>query len=196
MRFAFAAFITLLLGSGFASADPAVIIRERAKELSNQNNARQGALAPVQPQQPAQPAVAPAPPPGPTLSPALLRFNTELTAIKADSQVTADQQQKLAQDLLASAQGAKPSLAAVSKLAADVSAAFAEKPLSSTSRARFVQELDAVLNPGKYPMAKMDGIIKDIQNTFEQNGLARMKAIAIADDVQAIANQIQKGGAS
>jgi hypothetical protein len=195
MRFTSVLLATGLLVSGFAYADPAVIIRERAKELSNQNNVRQGVAPPTQPQPPAPPAAAPTPPPGPTLSPALLRFNTEIAAIKADAQVTPDQHQKLAQELVASAQGAKPSLASASKLASDVSAAFTEKPLSSTSRARFVQELDAVLNPGKYPQAKIDGIIKDIQAIFQENGLARMKAMAIADDVKAIANEIQKGGA-
>jgi hypothetical protein len=139
--------------------------------------------------------VTPVPPPAPTLAPALLRFNTDIAAIKADAQVSPEQQQKLAQELLASAQGAKPSLASVSKLANDVSAAFTEKPLSSTSRARFIQELDAVLNPSKYPQAKLEGILKDIQSMFEQNGLARMKAMAIADDVKAISAEIQKGGA-
>jgi|SRR5580765_523191 len=195
MRITSAVLGTVVLVSGFAYADPAVIIRERAKELSNQNNARQGVAPPTQPGQPTQPVVAPAQPPAPTLAPALLRFNTDIAAIKADAQVSPEQQQKLAQELLASAQGAKPSLASVSKLANDVSAAFSEKPLSSASRARFIQELDAVLNPSKYPQAKLDGILKDIQSMFEQNGLARMKAMAIADDVKAISAEIQKGGA-
>ena len=183
---------TVVLISTFANADPAVIIRERAKELSNQNNVRQGVAPPTQP---AQPTVTPAAPQGPTISPALMRFNTDIAAIKADAQITPDQQQKLSLELIASAQGPKPSLASVSKLAADVSAAFSEKPLSSTSRARFIQELDAVFNPTKYPQAKLDGILKDIQAIFQDNGLARLKAMAISDDVKAIAAEIQKGGA-
>ena len=51
-----------------------------------------------------------------------------------------------------------------------------------------------MLNPAKYPMAKLDGILRDIQAIFQENGLARMKALAIADDVKAIAAEIQKGG--
>ena len=58
-----------------------------------------------------------------------------------------------------------------------------------------MQELDAVLNPAKYPQAKLEGIIRDVQAIFQENGLARMKAVAIADDVKAIAAEIQKGGA-
>jgi hypothetical protein len=191
MRIIFIVFSALGLVSISAQADPAVIIRERAKELSNQNNVRQGVASPTQP---ALSTPTPSAPAGPTLSPALLRFNTEIAAIRADAQVTPDQKQKLAQDLIVSAQGAKPSLVSTSKLAADLSAAFTEKPLSAISRARFVQELDAVLNPAKYPQAKLDGIIRDVQAIFQENGLARMKAMAIADDVKAIAAEIQKGG--
>lgn len=194
MRFSFVLISVFILASRCVHADPAVIIRERAKELSNQNNVRQGVASPTE-VQPAQPVMTPAAPVGPTLSPALLRFSTELSAIHADAQATPDQKQKLAQDLILSAQGPKPSLIKASKLAADVATAFAEKPLSATSRARFVQELDAVLNPGKYPQAKLDGIIRDVQAIFQENGLARMKAVVIADDVKAIADEIQKGGA-
>jgi hypothetical protein len=192
MRITSAVVGAVALVSACAHADPGVIIRERARELSNENNVRQGVAPPVQP---AQPVVTPNAPAGPTLSPALLRFNTEIAALRADAQVTPDQKQKLAQDLVMSAQGPKPSLLSASKLAADLSAAFAEKPLSATSRARFVQELDAVLNPGKYPQAKIDGIIRDVQAIFQENGLARMKAVAIAEDVKTLAMEIQKGGA-
>jgi len=180
----------MLLVAASVYADPGVIILQRAKELSNQNNVRQGVAPPTEA---AQPAVTPTAPAGPTLSPVLLRFNTEIAAIRADAQVTPDQNQKLAQDLVLAAQGAKPSFASASKLAADVAAAFSEKPLSATSRARFVQELDAVLNPNKYPQAKLDGIIRDVQAIFQENGLARMKAVAIANEVKAIATEIQKG---
>ena len=183
--------LLLVLSLVYAYADPSVIIRERAKELSNQNNVRQGVASPTQP---VQPTAAPNAPMGPTLSPALLRFNTDIAAIKVDASITPEERQKLAQELIISAQGPKPSLASAAKLATDLSAAFSEKPLPASSRARFVQELDAVLNPGKYPQAKLDGILKDIQAIFQENGLGRMKAVAIADDVKAIAAEIQKGG--
>jgi hypothetical protein len=191
MRITSALLGAFLFASACAYADPGVIIRERAKELSNQNNVRQGVASPAQS---AQPMMAPNVPAAPTISPALMRFSTDLSAIKGDGVVTANQQQKLGQELVAAAQGAKPSLKTSNKLAADVSAAFAEKPLSATSRARFVQELDAVLNPGKYPQARLEGIIKDIQAIFQDNGLARAKAVAIANDVQSAATEIQKGG--
>jgi hypothetical protein len=192
MRITLAVFGATVLISSLSYADPGVIIRERAKELRDQNNVRQGVEPPTQPN---QPAANPAAPAAPLISQGLLRFNTEINSIRADSTVAPEQKQKLAQDLVAGAQGPRPSLVTASKLAADVSAAFAEKPLSASSRARFVQELDAVLNPSKYPQAKLDGILRDIQAIFQENGLARTKAVAISDDVKAIAAEIQKGGA-
>lgn len=187
----------ILLAATFAYADPGVIIRERAKELRDQNNARQVDLPPSQGGVPAQPVVtptAPTAPAAPTISAGLLRFNTHAAAIHADSMVTDDQKQKLTQDLLEGAQGPKPSLASATKLVADLCEAFAGKPLPAATRARFIQELDAVMNPGKYPMAKLEGIIGDVQTIFQQNGLARMKALAIADDVKKVADEIRKGG--
>jgi hypothetical protein len=172
-------------------ADPAVIIRERAKELSNENNVRQGVAPPTQAAPP--PMANPNVPAGPTLSPAIMRFGTDLSTVKEDAVVSVDQKQKLAQQLVAAAGGTKPSLGSSMKLATDVSAAFSEKPLPADRRARFVQELDAVLNPGKYPQARPEKIIEDIQAIFQENGLARMKALAIANDVQKVAAEVRKG---
>jgi len=183
--------ITITTGILFgvrAFAGPETIIKERAKELSNQNNVRQGVAPPT------QPALAPNAPAPPTVTPALARFQTELSTLSIGTPATPDQKQKLTQDLLLAPQGAKPSRASLAKLTEDLSAAFAEKPLSPASRARFVQELDAVLNPGRYPQARLDGIFKDVQAIFQDNGLSRNKAVAIAEDVKAISDQIQKGG--
>lgn len=180
--------LSLLTASGLA--DPAVIIRERAKELSNQNNIRQGVAPPTQPTPPmANPNV----PAGPTLSAGITRFNADLATVKQDGVVSVEQNQKLAQQLLAAAQGNKPSLPSAMKLASNVTAAFSEKPLPAASRARFVQELDALLNPGKYPQARPEKIIEDIQAIFQENGLARMKAMAIATDVQKVAAEVRTG---
>jgi len=173
--------VSSLIAAGAFAQGSDIIIRERAKELRNQNNVRQGVPPPTQP---AQPNAASTPAPQPQ---SLVQLQTDLAAIKADSPVTAQQKQKLAGDLIAAAQGAKPSAAAVTKLAEDLSAAFATKPLSAAARARLAQELDAVLNPGKYPQANMPGIFADIQAVFQENGLERKRAVAIADDVKALA---------
>jgi hypothetical protein len=185
--------VALLAGSAFAGVTGAQnIIKQRAKELNDQNNVRQGVAPPTQPV--TQPAAAPkSPPPAPPA--ALTQFQTELAAIKAGASVTEQQRQKLASSLMAVAQGAKPSQGGVAKFIEDLVAAAVDKPLSPESRARLVQELDAVLNPGKYPQAKLDGIFADVQAIFQDQGLMRPKAVALADGVKAMSADIQKGGA-
>jgi hypothetical protein len=175
-----------LLLAATAFAGPEQIIKQRAKELSDQNNVRQGVAPPTQPAAANTAAT-------PTTSPNIARLQADLAALKSGSDVTAEQKQKLSRDLAAAAETAvKPSAANAKKLADDLSSAFGEKPLPAPSRARLVQELDAVLNPSRYPQAKLDGIFGDIQAIFQENGLARKDAVAIADDVKAIAAEVRK----
>jgi hypothetical protein len=176
----------VLLLAGISALGQDVQIKQRAKELRDQNNVRQG-VAPV-----TQGAAATA---APSLPAPLVQFHTGLAGIKAGAQVDAEQKNQLGQKLLAAAQGAKPSVDAVNKLVADLAAAFAEKPLPASSRGRLMVELDAVLNPAKYPQAKADAIFRDIQAMFQENGLARNQAVVIAEDVKAISREIEAGAA-
>ena len=190
--FALGSMVLLLVANRAVGQD--VQIKQRAKEIRDQNNVRQG----VAPATQASPALAPAAPGGtaaPNLSPSLVQFQTGLASIKADTQVDTAQRKQLSQELLAAAQGAKPSVSSVNKLVADLAAAFAEKPLPASSRGRLMVELDAVLNPAKYPQAKPEGIFRDIQAIFQENGLARNKAVVISEDVKAISAEVQGGGA-
>jgi len=188
--FALGSMALLLVANSAVGQD--VQIKQRAKEIRDQNNVRQG-VAPA-----TQASPVPAAPSGtaaPNLSPSLVQFQTGLASIKADTQVDTAQRKQLSQELLAAAQGARPSVGSVNKLVADLAAAFAEKPLPASSRGRLMVELDAVLNPAKYTQAKPDGIFRDIQAIFQENGLARNKAVAIAEDVKAISAEVQGGGA-
>jgi len=179
----------LIAGSAFGGAE--IIIRERAKELRNQNNVRQGIAPPT-----AAPAANPgyavnAPPPQ---SPALLRLKADLAAIKANTQVSALQKQKIAEDLLAVAQGTKPTLVGASRFAENISFAQTQKPLSAASLARLIQEIDAILNPARYPQAKPEGIFADVQAIFQANGLQRTKAVEISNDIRTLAGEVKRGG--
>jgi len=168
-------------------AGPETIVRERAKELSNQNNVRQGVAPPTQPSQPAATATpgstAPAPPPK---SPAVLQFEADLGSIKPNDPVTPVIKQKLATDILAIAEGTKPSATAAAKLAEDLATAASAKPLKPDYRSRLGMELDAILNPAKYPKSNPSGIFSDIQATFQANGSERKYAVAISDDVKGL----------
>lgn len=181
--------LALFLGAS-AWAGPEQIIKQRAKEVRDQNNVRQGVAPPTQ----TTPTAAnPAASAGPAISASLTQFQTLLGAISPGSPATAQQKQQLAAQVVAAAQTrAKPAAATATRLVDGVCEAQAEKALPATSRARLIGELDAVLNPGKYPQAQLPAIFADVQAIFQNNGLARTKAVAIADSVKALSGEVQK----
>jgi hypothetical protein len=179
---------TVFAGNLFGGSQE--IIKQRAKELVNENNVRQGVPPPVTPSAAPSTFAAPA---NPQQQQALARLKADLAAIKPNASVTAEQKQQLAKDIIAAAGGAsKPSHTSATALAEDMSAALAGNLMPDTSRARLVQELDAVLNPTKYPQAKMEGIFSDIQAIFQTSGAARKDAVKISDSVKAIAAEVRK----
>jgi hypothetical protein len=196
MKKAFALIGAATLVAGSLFADP-IIVKQRALELRNQNNVRQGVTSPSQPTQPAQPAQ-PAPTPGTSASPtpiqqSIARLRADLTAIKANSPATAEQKQKIAGDLMATAQGAsKPSQTTASNLANGLAAAFAEKPLADKDCSRLLSDLAAVLNPAKIQASQMQAIYADIQAIFQANGMARKDAVKLTDQVKAVGAETQK----
>ena len=187
MKIALVVGVANVLVIGSVIAGPETIVRERAKELSNQNNVRQGVAPPTQAPQAAPTTTPGTPPPqAPPKSQAVSQFETDLGAIKANDPLTPAIKKKLADDIQAIAQGTKPSPTAAAKLAEDLATAASAKPLDPKYRSKFGMELDAILNPAKYPKANPSGIFSDIQATFQVNGSDRKQALAIADDVKAL----------
>ena len=180
---------TLVVGNVFAGPD--VIIKQRAKEIRDQNNVRQGVTAPSQS---VQPATAPATTANPTpIQQSIAKLRADLVAIKANAPVTAEQKQQITRDLLAVAQGAnKPSQPTAASLANSLAAAFAEKPLADKDCSRLLSDLAAVLNPANIQPTQMQAIYADIQAIFQANGMARKEAVKILDQVKAVGAETQK----
>jgi len=196
--FALVAVGAALLATGNAFAQGSmVIIKQRAKELRDQNNVRQGVPSPAPPAASAAPAATPtaAAPARPLTAQEqiLARLRADLTAIKPEAPATLALKLQLAKDLVAAAQGPKkPSQLGANRLAEDLSSALSEKLLSAATRQRLLQDLNAVLNPQKIGPSQMSDIVGDIQAIFQANYLDRKQAVAIANDAKAIALEIQK----
>jgi hypothetical protein len=189
---ALAAATVLVAGSAF-SQSAQVIIKQRAQEIRDQNNVRQGVASPSRPAQTAQPAAAPVASPGATaVQTAQAKLRADLSAIKAGSTVTAEQKQQVARDILAVAQGTKPSQQAAAVLAENLCAAYARKPLAEKDRDRFLSDLAAVLNPGNIQKTQMDAIYRDIQAIFQVNDDTRGDAVKIADAAKSAGADVQK----
>lgn len=188
------ALLSALVETSFGAGSEA-IIRQRAKDLSNQNNVRQG-VPPSYP--PAQPPAAnnAAAAPRSNLTPqqqALLRLQNDLAAIKPNAPVATEQKQKLAASLLALTQsGKKPDASVANKLAADIASTLSQKTLPEATRSRLAQDLYAVFNPANVPAAQMQEIVSDVQAIFQTIGLNRKEAVTISDQTKAIAADLQK----
>jgi hypothetical protein len=178
----------LLVAATASAAGVDAIAKQHARDLATENNNRYGPApgTPAPPQAPAPGAPAP-----PQLAPSLVKFQSDLGALQSGTPATADQQQKFADTVIAGAQATKPTPASTAKFIKDLSDAYAEKPLSAANRARLVQYLDAVLNPGKYPMAKIDGIVTAVQTMFHDNGLSQARAEALSADVKKLSDEAQ-----
>lgn len=178
----------ILAGSLFAG--PETIIRQRAKELSNQNNVRQGVASPATS---AQPAPAPSPVSGQAAG--VGRLPTDLAAIRLNAPVPLVQNQLITQDLMAIAGVTKVSSATAAKLARGMSEALSTKTFSPADRARLVQDLNAALGTPNLPPLQMQAVLADIQAIFQSNGLPRTSAVAIVDSVKAMSAEVLKNSA-
>jgi len=78
-------------------------------------------------------------------------------------------------------------------LAEDMAAGFAEKDVPEAHRSRLAQDLSAVLNGSVLiqPM-QLTATIADVQAIFQNSGVNRKTATAVADDVKAISGELQK----
>jgi hypothetical protein len=174
-----------LLVAGSARGQADVIIKKRAQEIREQNNVRQGVAPPSQPVQLATtPTTSAAPTP---VQQSVARLRTDLTTLKGQTKVTAEQKQLITKDLIALAHGAnRPSQSTAANLADSLSAALAEKPLPDKDLGRLLSDLAAVLNPARIQAAQMQAVHADIQAIFQANGMARKDAARIVDQVKAV----------
>ena len=175
-----------------ANADP-IIVKQRALEVRNQNNVRQGIAAPAPPAKAAPSAVTTPTATAPNaVQQSREKLRADLNAIKAGSAVTPAQKQQIAKDVMALAHGAKkPSEATATNLANSLAAAYSTKPLSERDSSRLLSDLAAVLNPANIQAAQMQAIHNDIQAIFQSNGMARSDAVKLVDQVKAVGAEVR-----
>jgi hypothetical protein len=199
--------VTLALAIGFVShhalgqGAQADQIKRRAKELSNQNNVRQGVPAPSQPPatQPATttakpPVARPASPsPAVTQQQSVARLTADFAAIKPGNAVTPEQKQQWIKDLATAVRGAtKPSLPAMTKFVNGLAGVLAEKRPGPAEQGRLAQNIEAVLNSEHLPLAQFDAIIADVQAILQVGGAKRDLALSVANDLKAIGAEVRK----
>ena len=191
-----AIFFIICATDAMASAQGA-LIKKKAKDFSNQNSANQGVTPAARPATPPPPTATPPAPITPKMSATqqqnINQLLVDLKSIKPKSTVTPEQKQQLKKDLSAAAEGAKkPSLDSVTKLADDLSAAWAGQKLSPTEQAYLAQNINAVMNSANLSAAESQAALNGAQTILKYSGISKEDTQKLSNDLKVIAAELQK----
>jgi hypothetical protein len=190
-------FILIALASGLIAgnaAASAILVKEKAKQLRDQNNQQQG--IPPQPGYPAAPSAAP-PSGAQGISPAqqqlIDKLQADLSAIKPGASVAAEQKERLQNDCSALAKGvSRPTKPVLAKLAADLSAALSGKSVSAKEQAQLARAVNVVVNSANLSAAQVQTYVNAAQSALKASGIAEQDAENVVADLKAIVAELQK----
>ena len=171
------------------------IIKQRAKDIRDQNNTKQGVPPPASSTHPAGPqpqAVILAPTPEQAST---KRLSAAIEPIIAGANVTPEQRQKLNSDIMAAVPApTKPSKESVTRLSDELIRGLIAKPVSGSQRERLVANLVSSLgNAAKLSPSQLDAAASDMQAIFHSAGLPNPDAGKISDALRSVVGEAQKG---
>jgi hypothetical protein len=173
-----------------ANAGPEQIIKQRAKDTANQNNARQGVPpAANNPQRPpgTPPAAAKPLPPDPTA-----KVRADLTALAAATKASPELKQTLANDLMALARGStKPSGPTLNKFASQLADALAGKSLDASPQTRLVEKLNLLLNSASLSTSRAQEVSLEVKKLLENAGVPANTADTLQTALDAVVAEVQ-----
>ena len=171
------------------------MIKNRAKEVVNQNNVRQGVPPPSQPTpHPTTPAPASPTTSAPVVPQAqsLAKIKADLAGFKTGSLATAEQKQQFIKDLAIAARSTKPALPTVTKFVDSLAAGLSEASLTPDQQGRLAQNIDAVLNSKPLPATQFDALIADVQAIMQVGSVKRTSAVSLANDLKAVGTEVRR----
>jgi hypothetical protein len=175
--------VGLAAAAAFGQSGVAEQVKQRAKQLNEQNNIRQGLAAPAPPAQPHPPA---ATPPDPVLA-ATLQNIANLQREFSSLQTNSATKQPLINDLIAAAQSTRPSNRSVSKLVDDLATGFRGKHFSREQLHKLAQNTRAVFNSSHLSKRQETLILDEVQRILQDGGASSDDAARIVNDFKLIA---------
>jgi len=174
-------------------------VKRRARDLSNQNNVRQGVPPPVQtPPKPAHslpPRVAAtntAPNAATLQARNVAKIQKDLAAVKTGSAATEGQRQQLITDIAASARGAKPGSGLVKTFVESLTATLPDGTLTAEHQSRLAQDIEAVVNSKAFSPEQYAAILADAQATLVVAGIKRQSAAVPVKNLKAIGDELRR----
>jgi hypothetical protein len=178
-----------LIGHCSVQAGSMEIIKQKAKNLNEQNNAQQGINAPATPAPSSAPATQPAPllPPDPTA-----KVRAAIANVLCSTTATPEMKQQFTRDLLATARGShKPTAATVGRLTESLATALAGRTLGTSEQSRLAANLNLAMNSASLSSTRTDEIADDAQAIVHGTGASAGSASTVANRLKAVCAELQ-----
>jgi hypothetical protein len=159
------------------------LVKERAKNVRDQNNARQGIPGTPPPATPPPAAAKPAPAkPTPAT-----KIKSNLMNWQAGKTISAESKKSFSSDLLAAARGSrKPSSTTLGKFTDSLATALAGKKPGPSELSRLVENINLSLNSAGLSEERKDEVAAAVRADLESAGASPAEAAAAASDLKAV----------
>lgn len=168
-------------------AGPEDLVKQRAKNVRDQNNARQGVPGSPPPATSAPPPNSIAVKPAASKPTPTAKIRSDLMNWQNRKEVSVEARKEFAQDLLSAVRGSKsPSSSSLEKFAASLAAGLAGKTPGSSELSRLVQNINLALNSASLSEDRRDEIAAELEADLKTAGVSPAAASAAAADLKAI----------
>ena len=186
--------LMLALMASVALASNEYLVKKKALDIRDNNNAAQG----ITPAAPAANSAAPAPAAAAGISTAqqqaIDKVQADLAEIKAGTTVSADQKKKLLTDISNLSKGSiKPSKTVLGKLADDLGTVLSDKAVTAKDKdqALLAKDINIVVNSENLTTAQTLSCVPALQAALKNCGVGEQQQATITADLKAISKNLQ-----
>lgn len=182
--------LTLSVVTGL-HAGPETLVKQKAKDLRDQNNAAQG----VQPSSPSTPPAAPAvaKPTTPAKPTPVAKIKTDIASWQREKAVSAEAKKTFNQDVLAAVRSSKsPTTSTLDPFTGKLAAAAAGKTIGATQLSRLAENINLAVNSASLPDERTEEIATQVQADLEKSAVPAADAAEVAKSLRALMAELKQ----
>jgi hypothetical protein len=191
MKTIFAVAIFTFWAAANLQAGPETLVKEKAKNVRDQNNASQG----VQPASPSTPPASPAvaKPSTPAKPTPVAKIKNDIAAWQREKAVSAESKKTFNQDVLAAVRGSKsPTSSSLDQFTGKLTAAVAGKTIGATELSRLAQNINLAVNSASLPDDRTEELATQVQADLEKSGVPAADASNVANSLRGLMAELKQ----
>jgi hypothetical protein len=173
-------------------AGPETLVKQKAKNVRDQNNASQGvSSAPSSTPPPASPTAAkPTPPAKPN---PVTKIKNDIAAWQHEKAVSAEARKTFNQDVLGAVRGSKsPTSSTIDRFTGKLATAAAGKTIGAAELSRLAQNINLAVNSAGLPDDRTEEIATQVQADLEKSGVSAADATGVADSLRLLMTELKQ----